>query len=433
MALWSERSPSWMQGRSPAQQRMNFRLMGYWNALRGDEPFARIAEFNVEAVPGFGQHAFMLDLHDDPDDPLIRFVGQKLAADSGGNMIGRRLSAVPADSLLSRTAGYYHEVLTDQEPSEFAGEFVAASRGSILYRGLMLPFTRDGLSIDYIVGAITSKAVDDGLPATHLGLAPEVGGEAAAGQGADAGGDAKGLIALVESEMAPGAENGPEVDLGPLQDSLRECQGMARRIDAAESRSRKALYETLERVYAFHLQSEAEPQVFAALISGAGLTLQPRAPFTPTVKLVFGAGYDKTRLSEYAAALCFAKRHETPAAGFLSFLRAQEGGLKGCVKAERAARRAARGERPDATAAAREALRKAEALGLITAPLAGDEEFVLMLGRRTAAQPGIIEVIGVLEENRSTLEGVLRRAARQLKTPPARKTPARPKARTGTD
>ena len=56
-----------------------------------------------------------------------------------------------------------------------------------------------------------------------------------------------------------------------------------------------------------------------------------------------------------------------------------------------------------------------------------------MLGRRTAAQPGIIEVIGVLEENRSTLEGVLRRAARQLETPPARKTPARSKTRTGTD
>ncbi len=421
-----------MQGRSPVQQRMNFRLMGYWTALRGDQPFARIADFNVEAVPGFGQHAFMLDLHHEADDPLIRFVGQKLAADCGSNMIGLRLSGVPAESLLSRGAGYYREVLANKGPSEFAGEYVVDSEVSILYRGIMLPFTRDGASIDYIVGAITSKTVDGAQTAPLLGPAPESGGDAAEpGPGAE--GAAKGLIALVESEMAQGEEADRRIDLGPLQNSLHECQGMARKIDAAESRSRKALYDTLERVYAFHLQSEADPDAFASLIDEAGLTLQPRAPFTPTVKLVFGAGYDKTRLSEYATALSFAKRHGQSAINFRTFLTAQAGGLKGCVKAERAARRAERGKPSDATGEARQALRQAPALGLITAPLPGDEEFVLLLGRRAAAQPGIIEVLSVLEENQTVLEGALRRAARKLEGAADTRKPAPPQARTGTD
>ena len=35
---------------------------------------------------------------------------------------------------------------------------------------------------------------------------------------------------------------------------------------------------------------------------------QARAPMTPIVKLVFGADYDKTRLTEFAAALSYAER-----------------------------------------------------------------------------------------------------------------------------
>jgi hypothetical protein len=426
MAIFSERAPSWKQARTPAEQRMNFRLMGYWAALRGDEPFARIAEFNVEAVPGFGQHAFMLDLHDDPEDPLIRFVGQKLAADCGKNMSGLRLSTVPEDSLLSRVAGHFREVLTKREPCEFADEYPGPAKNLILYRGVMLPFTRDGQSIDYIVGAITSKAINDAFPAMEeSALVP---GEPAAADQVEApeapqNEGAKGLIELVESEVGGQTEAPQELDLEPLQNSLRECRNLARKIDAAQSRSRKALYDALERVYAFHLESEADPTAFAALVDAAGLTLQARAPFTPVVKLVFGAGYEKTRLSEYAAALNYAKRQRQSASSFRGFITSYEGGLKGCVKAERALRRAERGEAPDGIEAAKQNLRSAEAMGLVTEQSAGSEEFVLMLGRRTAAQPGVIEVLSVLEEKPALMEGVLRRAARKL----GRK--ARPKSR----
>ena len=45
------------------------------------------------------------------------------------------------------------------------------------------------------------------------------------------------------------------------------------------------------------------PEDYAELLDDAGLKAQARAPMTPVVKLVFGVHYDKTRLTEFAAAL----------------------------------------------------------------------------------------------------------------------------------
>ena len=41
---------------------------------------------------------------------------------------------------------------------------------------------------------------------------------------------------------------------------------------------------------------------------------------TPVAKLVFGADYDKTRLTEFAAALSYGRRQAVPAGGFESFV-----------------------------------------------------------------------------------------------------------------
>ena len=96
-----------------------------------------------------------------------------------------------------------------------------------------------------------------------------------------------------------------------------------------------------------------DPSGYAELLADEGLTAQARAPMTPIVKLVFGATYDKTRLTEYAAALGFA-RHSGVARGELAaFLETYEGGLKAVVKAERARRAPA--AKPDRAEAARTA------------------------------------------------------------------------------
>jgi hypothetical protein len=389
---------------------MNTRLMNYWTTLREGEPYALITKFNVEAVPGFGPHAFMLDLSHDLEDPLVRYLGQKLSAECGKNVTGRKLSEVPPDSLLARVAQHYRRVLGNKKPSELEAEYTDDANRTTLYRGIMLPFTVDGKNIDYIVGAVTSKTLEAAQP-------PAAASDPVENDTLESGPaqsqDARGLLTLVEAEVAP---KGPQPrNLDSLNRSLQECQALVRRIDAAESRSHKALYAALERVYAFHFQADADSEALERLLADAGLKVQERAPFIPVVKLVFGAGYEKTRLSEYAAALSYAKRCGQKPINFRNFIESQQGGLKGCVRAERAARRAARNDRPDPTEQAKALLRTIESRGLITDLEGGADDFVLILGRRSASQSGVIEVVRILEENASVVDAALRRAARAIR------------------
>ncbi len=81
------------------------------------------------------------------------------------------------------------------------------------------------------------------------------------------------------------------------------------------------------------------PDEYAEILDDAGVKSQARAPMTPIVKLVFGIDYDKTRLTEFAAALSYAERENIDFGGFQDFVEKAEGGLKGLVAAERKARR----------------------------------------------------------------------------------------------
>ncbi len=126
---------------------------------------------------------------------------------------------------------------------------------------------------------------------------------------------------------------------------------------------------------------------------------------TPIVKLVFGADYDKTRLTEFAAALSNATREGVDFGGFEAFVDAADGGLKGLVAAERKARR------PDAqpvdrVALGKSALRRAAPLAL--ANLATNEEFALVLTRRNAN--GVHEVVQLVSDA-NLLDRALQKAA----------------------
>jgi hypothetical protein len=126
---------------------------------------------------------------------------------------------------------------------------------------------------------------------------------------------------------------------------------------------------------------------------------------TPIVKLVFGIDYDKTRLTEFAAALSHAERCEVDFGGFHEFLDNAEGGLKGLVAAERKVRRP---DRPaeDKVEQGRTVLRAVQALALADLPT--NQEFALVVTRRNAA--GFHEVVALVSDE-AMLDRAIRRAA----------------------
>jgi hypothetical protein len=193
-----------------------------------------------------------------------------------------------------------------------------------------------------------------------------------------------------------------------LADWLASARILAALAHSSEDRTRSALYEAIGRAWDFALAAAQAPDDYAEMIADAGLTMQERAPLTPLVKLVFGAGYDKTRITEYAAVLGHAQRLGLPQGALGAFLAAAPGGLKGVVTAERQLRRQESGKvgRP-ANMPLEAALR-----ALAPKPLAmleeSAEEFALVMMRRLAS--GELVLLGEIARG----EPLFERAARRL-------------------
>jgi len=196
-----------------------------------------------------------------------------------------------------------------------------------------------------------------------------------------------------------------EHDAG-LADRLWAARESAEVCKQADGRSRAALYRALAMAYDFAVAAKRVPEDYAEILDDAGVKAQARAPMTPIVKLVFGIDYDKTRLTEFAAALSNAERCQVDFGGFLAFVEAAEGGLKGLVAAERKARRP---DQPaeDKAELGRVRLRSASALALADLPT--NQEFALVVTRRNA--DGVHEVVALVSDE-AMLDRALRRAAR---------------------
>jgi hypothetical protein len=199
-----------------------------------------------------------------------------------------------------------------------------------------------------------------------------------------------------------------EMELGDWLASAREFAMAAR---SSEDRTRNALYDAIGRAYDFSLAAANAPEEFDELVADSGLTTQDRAPMTPVVKLVFGADYDKTRLTEYAAALSYAHRNAIERGALATHLRHADGGLKGVVAAERRARREEAGKPVEPAGAPHERiarkLREFEPLGFDAIAPEG-QEFALVMIRRTPE--GEVVMLGEVPDDLALIE----RAAKKL-------------------
>ena len=252
---------------------------------------------------------------------------------------------MPSRSLLSRLTDHYLQIIANRAPIGFEAEFANTRGLTTLYRGILMPFSSDGDAIDFIYGVINWKEVaDQSIQASldaelaavvHGGSAPSETAIWADGPGSSFGS----ADATVDDEPDLGAF------AGSLGDRLMVARESAAAVRAADTRSRAALYRALGRAYDFSVAAADAPTDYAVLLAHAGIVAQARAPMTPVVKLVFGAEYDKTRLTEYAAVLQHATRNDVGSGGLPLFLDAFDGGIKAIVAAERAERK------PSATAA----------------------------------------------------------------------------------
>ena len=397
------------------ERRMHVRAYNYWVSLLDGRDYPSIEDLDPGSVTDFAPHSVLLDFTAGRDDPATPYVGSAIRAECGLPADMKDIAQVPSRSLLSRLTDHYLQIIANRAPIGFEAEFVNQRERSICYRGILMPFSSDGDTIDFIYGVINWKDVGESsaadapigaaLPPVEVEQAPVVVAELEHpahltwedGPLADPS-IAADPVELIEPIAAPNAEAG----LADHLSAARECAEVCK---DADGRSRVALYRALAMAYDFSIAAKRVPSEYAEILGDAGVKAQARAPMTPVVKLVFGADYDKARLTEFAAALSYAERRKIDFGGFLPFLDSQAGGLKALVAAERVERRPA--DKPDDRGeTARAALR--ETLPVNLGRLPANQEFTLVILRRSPE--GVHQTVAIIDDE-AMLERAIRRAA----------------------
>lgn len=523
------------------ERRMQVRAYNHWASLLDNRNFPSIEDLDPEALPDFGPYSVLLDFTGGLENPAIQYLGEKLAKECGAEGPIDTLSDVPSRSLLSRITDHYMQILANQAPIGFEAEFVNQRELTILYRGILLPFSSDDDNIDFIYGVINWKeladqstteellqqidealgtpgqarreqvltnwadgpagpleaplelealaqpedaepeddvldldveAEDDVLeldsrfddePVVDVGDDDDDWDEVAdtlddAGDDAlDTEGDEDDVldlaeVALDEAEPASLAELGigqseaprrtpldlaslafghdgdeaddnddafvplqfiePATDEAPgLADYLASARALAEAASGSEDRTRQALYAAIGKAYDFSIAAAQAPEEYAELVIDSGLSVQERAPMIPVVKLVFGADYDKTRLTEYATALSHAHRIGLTRGALGDYLGSAQGGLKGVIGEERRIKREESGKIAAPRDTPREALarklRKLDTFGFDAVPAEGSE-FTLLVARRLPS--GEVVLLGEVADDVALIE----RAAKKL-------------------
>lgn len=337
------------------ERRMHVRAYNFWAGLLGDRQFPSVEDLDPESDKDFGPNSVLLDFTNGVENPSIQFLGKSLRQECELDESITSIDQVPARSLLSRITDHYLQIIANQAPIGFEAEFVNQRGVTIMYRGILLPFSTDDDTIDFIYGVINWKEVagDEFAQELEEQVAQAMRSAPAKTETGPIWADSptSGPLELTAEDVIPAPDTivgSDHIDLEDISDQPDEDACLADWLVAArssadnaahsEQRSRAALYKAIGQAYDFYLMTETYPEDYATLLEDSGLKAQERAPMTPIVKLVFGAHYDKTRLTEYAAALRFAKQAGIEKGAFADYLENYDGGLKAVVYAERDAR-----------------------------------------------------------------------------------------------
>lgn len=211
----------------------------------------------------------------------------------------------------------------------------------------------------------------------------------------------------------------PAVLRAEVMEALDQSRALSSQLTPAAS-NHQHLYGALATTLKLYEIGLDYPADIKSLLADQKLKVQERAPFTPLLKLVFGKDYDKTRLTEYAAALSYAWRQGISSDGLADYLKDVPGGIKGCVKEERTHRRAQRGSfSQNQLDICIETLKAAPTVPL--EDLNPTEDLSLAVVRKTDS--GTLEVIAPYEATPSAMETAIRKTARLIKAELTQSTP----------
>src|SRR5256885_5525357 len=142
------------------ERRMHVRAYNYWVSVLDGRDFPSIEDLEPADVADFSPHSVLLDFTCGVENPAMPYLGAAIRDECGLDDDMRTIGDVPSRSLLSRLTDHYMQIIANRAPIGFEAEFVNQRNDNICYRGILLPFSSDGDTIDFIYGVINWKTVD---------------------------------------------------------------------------------------------------------------------------------------------------------------------------------------------------------------------------------------------------------------------------------
>jgi len=139
------------------ERRMHVRAYEMWLSLLGGRDYPGIADLDADTLGEFGPFSVLLDFSNDRANPAIAFLGGALRDECELGSDIATVADVPERALLARLTGHYAEILENRAPVGFEAEYIGHRGQPMLYRGILMPYSADGQTIDLIHGVINWK------------------------------------------------------------------------------------------------------------------------------------------------------------------------------------------------------------------------------------------------------------------------------------
>lgn len=154
---------------SADERRMHVRAYNYWVSLLGARVLPSIEDLNPEEMEDFSANSVLLDFSLGMENPAILYLGSALREECDVTGTIERINEVPPRSLLSRLTDHYLQIIANAAPVGFEAEFTNQRGQDIMYRGILMPFSSDDETIDFIYGVINWKEVASDSMVARLG------------------------------------------------------------------------------------------------------------------------------------------------------------------------------------------------------------------------------------------------------------------------
>src|SRR6187551_1671257 len=139
------------------ERRMHVRAYNYWVSLLEGRDYPSIEDLEPADLVDFAPNSVLLDFTGGRDNPATPYIGAAIRDECDLPEEVQNIADVPSRSLLSRLTDHYMQIIANRAPVGFEAEFENQRDETICYRGILMPFSSDGDTIDFIYGVINWK------------------------------------------------------------------------------------------------------------------------------------------------------------------------------------------------------------------------------------------------------------------------------------